>query len=382
MKKILTVLLLTVVILLGLGIVLVATASNVRAQSIYQSPYAFFYKQLTWLGIATVIGFIASRFDYHLWKKTPILPILFYAAIIIALALVVCPGIRKEINGSYRWLNLGPLRVQPSEFAKLAIVICLSVWMDRMGWRVSQFWKGAVIPGAIIGFVAILLLAEPDFGATMVVGVLGAGILLVTGVRIAHLLLLGCVGLPPVALLIFFNDNRMARLMAFFSEQGGDHAAAYQLEQAKIALKCGGAWGVGFNESIQKYHYLPEAHTDFIFAIGGEEFGFVFTFFVVIAFLVLLVCGLLISLRAPDRLGRLLAFGMTLLLVYQAAFNIGVVTGLLPTKGLALPFLSYGGTNLVTALFAIGTLINVGMHVDVSDERLHTHLARDAVNTI
>lgn len=381
MKKTLTVLLLTVVILLGLGIVLVATASNVRAQSLYKSPYAFFYKQLMWLFFATVVGFVASKFDYHLWKKYPVLPLLFYIAIVVALALVVCPGIRMKINGSYRWLNLGPLRVQPSEFAKIVIVVCLSVWMDRIGWRVRQFIHGAIVPGGIIACIAVLLLAEPDFGSTMVLGVLGVGIMFVTGVRWLHLILLGCVGIPPVAILILLNKNRMDRLMAFFSE-AGDHAAAYQLEQAKIALKCGGPWGVGFNESIQKYHYLPEAHTDFIFAIGGEEFGFVFTIFVVIAFLILLVCGTLISLRAPDRLGRLLAFGMTVLLVYQAAFNIGVVTGWLPTKGLALPFMSYGGTNLVTALFAIGTLINIGMHVDVSDERIHTHLARDAVNTI
>ena len=381
MKKTLTVLLLTVVILLGLGIVLVATASNVRAQSLYKSPYAFFYKQLIWLGVATVVGFVASRFDYHLWKKYPVLPILFYLAIIFALALVVCPGVRKLVNGSYRWLIMGPIRVQPSEFAKLAIVVCLSVWMDRVGWRVKQFARGALAPAILIAIIAGLLLAEPDFGATMVVGVLGFGILFVTGVRWMHLILLGCAGIPPVGLLLLFNKNRMDRLMAFFSETG-DKTAAYQVEQAKIAFKCGGPWGVGFNESIQKYSYLPEAHTDFIFAIGGEELGFVFTIFVVLAFITLLACGILISIRAPDRLGRLLAFGMTLLLIFQAAFNIGVVTDCLPTKGLALPFMSYGGTNLVTALFAIGTLINVGMHIDVSDERIHTHLARDAVNTI
>jgi cell division protein FtsW len=381
MKKTLTVLLLTVVILLGLGIVLVATASNVRAQSLYKSPYAFFYKQLIWLGVATVVGFVASRFDYHLWKKYPVLPILFYLAIVCALALVVCPGVRKLVNGSYRWLIMGPIRVQPSEFAKLAIVVCLSVWMDRVGWRVKQFVRGAFAPAILIAVIAGLLLAEPDFGATMVVLVLAGGILFVTGVRWLHLILLGCAAIPPVGLLLLFNKNRMDRLMAFFSETG-DKTAAYQVEQAKIAFKCGGPWGVGFNESIQKYSYLPEAHTDFIFAIGGEELGFVFTIFVVMAFIVLLACGILISIRAPDRLGRLLAFGMTLLLIFQAAFNIGVVTDCLPTKGLALPFMSYGGTNLVTALFAIGTLINVGMHVDVSDERIHTHLARDAVNTI
>ena len=174
----------------------------------------------------------------------------------------------------------------------------------------------------------------------------------------------------------------MERIKAWLSGEESGSAAAYQLQQAILAFKNGGPWGVGFNQSIQKYNYLPEAHTDFIFAIGGEEFGFIFSVGVLLAYAVLLVCGILISMRAPDRLGRLLAFGMTLLLVFKAAFNIGVVTGCLPTKGLALPFISYGGTNMITALFAIGTLFNVGKHVDVFDARLHTQVVRNAVKDI
>jgi len=216
----------------------------------------------------------------------------------------------------------------------------------------------------------------------MVVMVLGGSILFVTGTRIWHLLVIGLAGIPPIALLVATNANRMERIRAWLQGEDSNSAAAYHLQQAILAFKNGGPWGVGFNQSIQKYNYLPEAHTDFIFAIGGEEFGFVFSVGVLIAYAVLLVCGILISLRAPDRLGRLLAFGMTLLLVFQAAFNIGVVTGCLPTKGLALPFVSYGGTNLLTALFAVGTLFNVGKHVDVFDARLHTQVVHNAVKEI
>lgn len=394
MRKTLATLSLTVVILLGLGIVLLATASTVRAQGLYADPHYFFKRQLEWLALAAVVAYVLWRFDYHWWKKYPILSALFYAATVIGLLLVFAPHIGGKVKGSYRWINLGPIHIQPSEFAKIMVVVVMSVWMDRVGWRVRQFLKGALYPAAGLGVIIGLLALEPDFGATMVVAVAGGALMFVTGTRLLHLGLIGGSGLVGIAALISMNANRMERLRAWIeglvgiqevvpgAEAKPVSAAAYQLDQAILAFKNGGPWGVGFNQSIQKYNYLPEAHTDFIFAIGGEEFGFIFSIVVLLAYLILLVCGVLISTRAPDRLGRLLAFGMTLLLVFQAAFNIGVVTGCLPTKGLALPFISYGGTNLVTALFAVGTLFNVGKHVDVFDERLHTQVVRNAIKEI
>lgn len=389
MKKTLTTLTLTVVILLGLGIVLLATASTVRAQGLHATPHFFVKRQLMWLAVSAAVAFVACRFDYHFWKKYPQLPIALYVFVVVSLLLVFCPGIGGKVKGSYRWLDFGPLRMQPSEFAKLAVVVVMAVWMDHIGWRVRQFVKGALVPAAIMGCFAALLAVEPDFGATLVVIVLGGGIMFVTGTRLLHLSALGLVGITPIALLVAANPNRMDRIAAWIRSLLGKDTtlvdadvvspAAYHLQQAILAFKNGGPWGVGFNQSIQKYNYLPEAHTDFIFAIGGEEFGFPFSLAVLVAYAILLVCGILISIRAPDRLGRLLAFGMTVLLVFQAAFNIGVVTGCLPTKGLALPFISYGGTNLVTALVAVGTLMNVGLHIDVFDERLHTQVARNAV---
>ena len=400
MKKTLTTLALTVVVLLGMGIVLLATASTVRAQGLYADPHYFFKRQLMWLGLSVAVAFFACRFDYHYWRKYPLLSIILVAAVVVGLLLVFCPGIGGRVKGSCRWINLGFSRIQPSEFAKIATVVGMAVWMDRIGWRVRQFWKGAALPALGVGLFAGLLVLEPDFGSTMVVCVVGGVMMFVVGTRIPYLLMFGGAGVVGVGAMVLSNANRMRRILAWLPDWLKDwiesflhlatdtkivdpgSSAGYQLEQAILAFKNGGPWGVGFNQSIQKYNYLPEAHTDFIFAIGGEEFGFVFSICVVLAYAILLVCGVLISMRAPDRLGRMLAFGMTLLLVFQAAFNIGVVTGFLPTKGLALPFISYGGTNLLTALFAVGTLVNVGLHVDVFDERLHTQVARNAVNEL
>ena len=378
MRKTLTTLALSVVMLLGLGIVLLATASAVRAQGLYADPHFFVKRQLLWLAIAAAVVFATSRFDYHWWKETPLLTVGFYALVVVALLLVFCPGIGGKVKGSFRWLNLGPLRMQPSEFAKVLTVVAMGVWMDRIGWRVRQFWKGAVFPAAGLGLLAVLLVLEPDFGSTMVVCVVGGVMMFVVGTRFVYLLFFGAGGAALVGMVLLTNANRMERIKAWMHGEDSASSAAYQLKQAILAFENGGPWGVGFNQSIQKYNYLPEAHTDFIFAIGGEEFGFIFSIVVLLLYAVILVCGVLISMRAPDRLGRMLAFGMTLLLVFQAAFNIGVVTGCLPTKGLALPFISYGGTNLITALFAVGTLINVGRHVDVFDERMHTQVVKNA----
>jgi len=430
MKKTLTAFALTVVILLGAGLVLLASASTVRSQALYGSPYALFCRQVGWLLAAMLVFAFCSKFDYRLWKKYLTLPIGFFLVVVVLLVAVISPGIRSSVNGSYRWIKLGSFSFQPGEFAKLAVVVAIAVWMDRfclrprlswggeplrrMGWlgrfwqKTRPFWFSAVIPAALVGVVALFLLLEPDFGATMVVCVLGVLMMFVAGTRLWHLLLIAACGIPPIALVIAANANRMNRIKAWLgglwdkyadylgflgdricnwlaanaesvatqANTAGDH-----LKQSLLAFQNGGPWGVGFNQSIQKYSYLPEAHTDFIFAIGAEEFGFLFSFGVVLVYAVLLVCGILISLRATDRLGRLLAFGMTMLLVFQAAFNIGVVTGCLPTKGLALPFVSYGGTNLITAFFAVGTLFNILMQIDAADGQI-AHLVRDAIDTV
>ena len=238
---------------------------------------------------------------------------------------------------------------------------------------------------AIVAVLMGLALAEPDFGATMVIGLTGGMLFLVSGMKIAHMLALGGVGLCGVGSLLALNANRMNRILSWgkgmfgaaMANAGGsvaemspkEIAAAHQADMALVAIQNGGITGVGFNRSMQKLRYLPEAHTDFIFAIGAEEWGLIFSISLLALFTVFFVCGMIISARAPDRLGRLLAFGMTFLIFFQAVFNIGVVTKCLPTKGLALPFISYGGTNLITAMVAVGVLFNVGLQIELPKPR-------------
>lgn len=370
MRKTLTVLTVTVLLLLAVGIVLVAAAGGVRGIRLYSDPHHFLIRQLIWLAVAGGVGLAASRFDYHWWKENQNLTIMVLGLVVLSLILVRCVG--RPINGSYRWLTVGPLSVQPGEFAKIMTVIAMSVWLSRIGWRVRLFKMGVLVPAAGLSVLAGLLVLEPDYGTTMVVGLIGGVLMFVAGARLIYLVPIGLVGMACVAVKVLLDPNRVGRLTSW------NDGTVHQVKQSLLAFQSGGLWGVGFNKGLQKYNYLPEAHTDFIYAIGGEELGFFFSIGVVVAYAVILICGMRISMRAPDTLGRLLAFGMTFLLVFQGAWNIAVVTGCTITKGLALPFVSYGGSNLITALAAIGTLVNIGRHVDVCDESMHTQVVKNA----
>ena len=352
----------TVLLLLGVGLVLVATSSGILAQTKYNDPHFFLTRQLIWFAFAVVIGLVASWFDYRWWNENRYLTIAFCLFVLLCLVLVVCPGIRHEINGSYRWIRLGQINVQPSELAKIMTVIVMSVWLNRIGYRVRLFWKGTALPALGLILIAGLLYLEPDYGSIMVMGLTGGLLMFIAGTRLTYLVPAGAAGVVGVGALAIMDPNRWHRFLEFLND------TPYQVEQSLLAFKFGGLFGVGLNQSIQKQKYLPEAHTDFIFAIGGEEFGFFFSILVLAAYVVILICGVLISINAEDRLGMLLAFGMTFLLVFQAAWNIAMVTDCTITKGLALPFISYGGTSLITALAAAGTLVNVGrasMHTQV-----------------
>jgi cell division protein FtsW len=282
----------------------------------------------------------------------------------------------------------GPVRLQPSEFAKIVLVIALSVFLDKVGWRIELFWKGAVRALAILAIPMALAVAEPDFGSTMVLGLTGGVLMIVAGMRVRHMLIVVGAGLLGVVPLLVSNANRMRRIAAWLPDGCkellskwcpwlGDltvsteeaQEANYQLDQALIAIRNGGESGVGFGASMQKQMYLPENHTDFIFAIGAEEWGIGFSLILLALFVIVFICGVVISVKSCDRLGKFIAFGITFLIFFQAMFNMGVVTGLLPTKGLALPFISYGGTNLMSAFISIGTLINVSRQSDLQRQR-------------
>jgi len=362
---------LVVAALVALGLIVLSSASEANSMRLYHGAYHFLVRQCIYLAVGIVIAVVVSFVDYHCWRDIPGLAWILYGAVFVLLLLVLPQFLGTEIKGSCRWLAVGPVNVQPSEFAKLAIVIVLAVWMDRLGWRVELFTKGLVIPCLLIGAYALLIIREPDFGSVMVLGAAGGLVMFVSGVRLRHLAPAGLFGGLAAAVVMSFNDNRMRRLLAFLNS-AKDTAenvstatmdpAAYQAHMALVAIKNGGLWGVGLGESMQKQYYLPECHTDFIFAVGAEELGLFFSIGVILLFLAFFVLAVYIARKASDRLGRFLVIGMAFIIFFQAMFNLGVVCEALPTKGMALPFFSYGGTNLLSAFFAVGTILSVGIH--------------------
>ncbi len=363
-------------VLLSLGIVMMASASSVKGSHTYDDPTYFLKRQVAWLLIAAVAGWVALRFDYHWWQKLAT-PIGILAVLLLGIVLI--PGIGTVAGGSRRWLRIAPLSFQPSEFAKLAVVVVLSAWMARTGKQAGEFLRGFLLPAIGLGVVLLLILREPDFGTTILAGTVGVAIMFAGGTKLKYLSAGGGLAACGLATAIFLDPVRRERVLAFFRPE--EHAEkSYHLVQSMNAFILGGLFGVGLGNSIQKQFYLPEAQTDFILAIIGEELGFFATILVILLFIGILVCGMVVSVRAPDLYGRLLAFGITLMITLQAAINIGVVTGCLPTKGLPLPFISYGGSSLVMSVTGICILLNVAKHCDEAHEDEHTHPVRDGMH--
>jgi cell division protein FtsW len=359
---------LVVASLVALGLIVLSSASEANAVRLHHGDAYFFLKrQLVYLGAGLVVATIAALVDYRWWRDHMVLTWLLAAVVLVLLCGVFH---FRAVNGSHRWLVVGPLRLQPSEFAKFTIVILLAAWLDRLGWKVELFKKGALCSAAMIGLFAAPILLEPDFGSVMVVGLAGLLVMFVSGVRLLHMLPFFGAGFAVVAFKVATNANRMARIAAFFgislkdsgvSDAAADRAA-YQANQALAAIGNSNVWGAGLGESMQKYLYLPEAHTDFIFAIGAEELGIVFSVGVVLLFCAFFALSVYIARKASDRFGRLLVVGLAFIVFFQAMFNVGVVCKALPTKGMALPFFSYGGTNLLATFFCVGTILSVGIH--------------------
>lgn len=361
---------LVVAIIVALGLVVLSSASGAYGLRLYHDPYYFMKRQFLYLGAGIVVATCAALFDYHRWRDYPVLTWLFYGTVFLLL-LAVFPPLGHKVNGSYRWINLGFFNLQPSEFAKLAIVIMLAVWMDKAGWKVELFRRGTFWPMVLIGGLVLPVMFETDFGSAMVIGVAGCLVMWVAGARILHMLPFVLVGAAGFIVKVCLNGNRMARIAAWlgFKLNVGAEVmdaaaknAEHQGRMALVAIARGGLGGVGLNQSMQKQYYLPEAHTDMIFAIGAEELGLAFSIGTFVLFIVFFALSVYIANKASDRLGRFLVVGMSFIIFFAAMFNIGVVCEALPMKGMALPFFSYGGTNLLSAFFAVGTILSVGIH--------------------
>jgi cell division protein FtsW len=346
------------------GCVMIYSASAVSAAT-SGSPYRYLIKQLAALAVGGVAAFVVSRTDYRFFAR----PWVVYLAFGGAFALCVLALLQPPINAARRWIPLGPVMFQPSEFLKVALVLLLAHQIARKTLTWSDPHK-AIRPALLFTVLAAgVVLLEPDLGTAACYVALAAVLLWVAGVRAKLFLLLGAAVIPLVAIAAFAADYRRARLLSFLKPEADPLGAGFQALQSLIAVGAGGIFGNGLGASRQKLFFLPYPHTDFIFAIVGEELGFIGAVGVVLCFGVIAWRGLRAARRAPDAFGALVAAGATAMLVGQAAFNVSVVLALLPTKGIPLPFVSYGGSSLVASWIAAGLILNISQH-EVDDREL------------
>jgi len=351
---------LAVAALVGLSVVMVFNVSYFYGQDRFGDSLLFFRKHVLSIVLGTAVAIAASRVSSEAYRRAAY-PLLIVA--IVALVLVLLPGIGLTRGGARRWLHFGPLSVQPSELAKFAIVLYLARSLTKKGDRLATFQYGVVPHYLVVGMIAGLVLLEPDFGTAALGVALLVGLLFVAGVPGRLLALPAVAGIPAVGYMVWKAPYRWARIVAFLNPDSDPLGVNFQLKQSFIAFGSGGLWGVGLGESRQKMFYLPEAHTDFLFSVIGEELGLAGALLVLALFAVVAARGFRIALRHPDRFASLLAFGVTLSLVLQGVINAGVVLGVLPTKGLALPFLSYGGSAMIAALGQVGVLMALAREV-------------------
>jgi len=351
-------LLLTVAGLIALGLVMLFSTSAFARDS-HGDIYFFVKRQGMWLGVGLVVALCAACVNYHRWQQTWWL---WFAGAFVLLLLCFVPPIGLRINGSSRWINVGIGVVQPSELAKIAAIFFLAWWFSKFEKDSRTFWKGFVFPLAIVSVLLIPIALEVDLGNTALIGATAVALMFVAGTALRWLALIAVGGVGAVLALAMNIDERQGRLLAFLNPEHYRLGEGLQQWQALIAFGSGGMEGLGLGEGRQKMLYLPYAHTDFIFPMIGEELGLRFTLLTVVGYLMICLCGSLVAANARDRFGLLLGFGAVMMISLQAAVNIGVTTSLLPNKGMPLPFISYGGSNLMVCLFLIGVLVNIHRH--------------------
>lgn len=346
-----------VIALLVIGLVVLASASSVTGLVEHDDAYWFLKRQLIFAALGVAVMVLLMRIDYRFMRLlTP--PLLLGAFVLLVLVLIV----GQEISGAKRWLGFGFFNVQPSEIAKLALVAYLAAYITNKKERLRRLYPDFVLALVVIGVISGLILLEPDFGTTVVVALTGMVVLFAGGAQPWHLGMVVFAAAPVGYFLIRTEEYRMRRLTAFLNPWADRMDTGWNIIQSLLAIGSGGLFGLGLGEGRQKYLYLPEQHTDFIFAILGEEMGFVGTSVVLVLFAVIAWRGWRAALHAPDMYGCMLAVGITTMIVVQALLNIGVVSGSLPTTGITLPFISFGGSSLVITLASMGILLNISSH--------------------
>ncbi|MBM3860603.1 MAG: putative lipid II flippase FtsW [Verrucomicrobia bacterium] len=359
MQKTAVILLLATLLLVTIGVVMLFSTSSLYARERYGDPNYLLKRQLVWLAIGAAGCVAAASTPYPQLRKWCV-PLLVLTAVLLVLVLV--PGVGRRIGGARRWLSWGGFQLQPSEFAKLALIIWLAHYLSKEKRRIEKFGRGFLLPMTVTGAFLGLILLEPDFGTTALLGMVAFAMLFIAGVRLAYLLPTALAGVSAFGVLIWQDPIRAERMLAYLDLEKYKAGKGYQVWQAMLAFGSGGVNGLGLGNSRQKMFWLPEAHTDCIAAIVGEELGLIGMVALLALFLTLLVCGVIIAMKTPDLNGQYLALGITMLIALQMLINIGVVTAWLPTKGLPLPFISYGGSSLMMNLVAVGMLLSIVRH--------------------
>ncbi len=346
-------------ILVAIGLIMIFSASSAIAYAEHHDTAYYFKRQFAWLVVGLVCAWAAYQVDYRKLKQfAP------YALVLCGLSLlaVLIPHIGMIAGGSRRWIGAGPISFQPSEFAKLGVVLYLAATLSARGERITSLGRGLFPLCAAVGVLAVLVLKEPDMGTASILVITAAIMLFAAGARIEHLALIGFVTTPFVALSILSSAYKRARIFAFMNPWKDPQNTGFHIVQSLLALGSGGLFGVGLGQSSAKFFYLPEQYTDFIFSVLGEELGLIGALFVVLLFVVFSYRAIKIALGAPDRFGFFLALGCTAVVAVQAFINIGVVTSSWPVTGVPLPFISFGGSSLIVSLVCVALIINVGRH--------------------
>jgi len=353
-------LILPVIALAGLGLVIVYSASSIVAGDHFGDPAFFLKRQAVWVLLGGCALAVTHRIHYAAFRRyTPLLLALGVASLV----LVLIPGIGRVAGGARRWITLGgPLTFQPSESVKLILALYLANFLTHRGPGLENWRRGVLPPVLVTGVLFSLVVLQPDLGTAMLLGLLTVTMLFAAGARLSHLLGLVASAMPLLAVAVFGEEYRRRRILAFLDPWADAQGAGFHIIQSLLALGSGGLFGVGLGGSRQKFFYLPERHTDFVFSILGEELGLLGTAAVVLLFALFAFRGYRVARRAPDRYGSMLAAGITTMILVQAIMNIGVTSGLLPITGVPLPWLSFGGSSMLFTMIAVGILLNISQY--------------------
>ncbi len=344
------------IVLVCIGIVMIYSSSSIYAWERYGDSFYFLKRHLFFLLVGLVLTFLVMLVDYRLFRKHARLLLWIALALLV---LVLIPGVGREVSGARRWFRFKFISFQPAEFANLALIIYISDFICRKGDKIKLLFKGFIPPVCVLGATALLILLQPDLGTVIALGGVVLIMLFVAGSRGTYILSLLLCSLPALYFLVFKVAYRRVRILAFLNPWLDPKGTGFQIIQSQIAIGSGGLFGRGLGHSQQKLFYLPAAHTDFIFSIIGEELGLAGTLGIIALFMIFIQQGLKIIKNAQDKFGYFLALGLVLMISLKAIVNIGVSCGVFPTKGLPLPFISYGGSSLIFDLVSLGILINI-----------------------